>query len=215
MSETFEDRFSRLTREGNFLGAGMMLKHRTLSEEDEAERAGELAGAIVEELSSLDRRQDKERILYLRSILAWLFRDIPGLSSLYREQLQAAEGAPTGPMSDLYRNLRNFADVASGRKKFSEGAEETAENMRRNFEQATENLSSGNEGFEQFVQAAEEGFKGGFAQFGELLKQFAEPSSGPTMRKAEPEGPTHGGFKERPSSQSKATGRPVDIETEE
>lgn len=229
MNETFDERFARMIRDANFLGAGMLLKKRGMSEEEEAERAGELAGAIVDELARLDRRQDRERILYLRSVLAWLFRDIPGLSSLYREQLQAAEGGNTGPMADIYRNLRTFADVASGRKKFSEGAEETAENLRRNFEDAAESFSSGraNDSFDQFVQTAEEGFKGGFAQFGELLKRFTEPGGEPTMRPADrADSQTRSGRpgddrrpEDRPAEdrppRMNVKSKPVDIESEE
>lgn len=224
MNETFDVKFSRLIRDGNFLGAGMLLKGRDLSDEEEAELAGELAGAIVDELSRLDRRQDRERILYLRSVLGWLMRDIPGLSSLYREQLQAAEGGQTGPMADLYRNFRTFADVASGRKKFSEGAEETAEHLRRGFEDAAETFSGAkprnsgaNEGFDQFVKAAEEGFRGGFDQFGEILKRFTEGTTeGSTMRSAEPEDIDR---RNRPPAdrppKMDVKSKPVDIETED
>lgn len=216
MNEAFDVKFSRLIRDGNYLGAGMLLKGRELSAEEESELAGELAGAIVDELSRLDRRQDRERILYLRSVLGWLMRDIPGLSSLYREQLQAAEGAPTGPMADLYRNFRTFADVASGRKKFSEGAEETAENLRRGFEDAAEAFSGSksgnpkmNEGFEQFVKAAEEGFRGGFDQFGELFKRFTEGTAEGAEMRPDDQRP-----KDRPPKMD-VKSKPVDIEIED
>jgi hypothetical protein len=219
MNESFDAKFARLLRDGNFLGAGMMLKNRTMSEEEEAERAGELAGAIVDELSRLDRRQERERILYLRSVLGWLLRDIPGLSSLYREQLQAAEGGSTGPMADIYRNFKTFSDVAAGRKKFSEGAEEAAENLRRGFEDAAQTFSGGrgNEGFDQFMKAAEEGFRGGFDQFGELFRRFTEGGSS-TMRSADPDSGEQ--TDERPSGADKppkmeVKSKPVDIETED
>lgn len=229
MSETFDDRFTRLIRDGNFLGAGMLLRQRSLTEEEPAERAGELAGAIVDELTRLDRREDRERILYLRSIMAWLFRDIPGLSALYREQLSAAEGAGTGPMADIYRNVRTFADVATGRKKFSEGAEETAENLRHSFEDAAESFSSGRAGqsFDEFARAVETGLGGNFSQFGDILRRFTDPTGASGMRSTEKaaaaddadardtaaEGQPQSDRERPPRMEVKS--KPVDIETED
>lgn len=155
----------------NYVGAYMAVKQSALAELDRTEIVGEMVSAIVDELSSVTRRQERERAIYLRSILAWIFRDFPGLSSLYREQVRLVHNR--GDIaSDMYQGFKNINDVASGRKAVSEGIEETVDQVRQNLEDAAESFRAGDtsESFHSFVSAAETGIRDSLTQMGRLFE---------------------------------------------
>ena len=100
--------------EKNYLAACLYLKNEELPDESRYELTGEVAKYVVEDLAS---ERNKEKILYLRSVLVWLFKDIPGLASVYREQLRLASGGPN-LMRDFVRGVRNFSEFGSGAETF-------------------------------------------------------------------------------------------------
>lgn len=167
---------TRLIEESNHLGAYLYLKEAELERGEYVELVGVLAGAVVEELSRT-RRDDRERLHYLRSILAWILRDVPGLGSIYREQLRESRGGG-GFLSSVTRGIRNAGDVTSGRKSVSEGFEDAAEDVRRNFESAADAVKSGEAGSQlnEFLSSAETGIRQGLDQLGEFFKTLNEQS---------------------------------------
>ncbi|MFP4376292.1 MAG: hypothetical protein ACLFP4_04550 [Spirochaetales bacterium] len=164
----------RLIGEKNYLGAQLFLKQAELDQQERNELLGLLAAAIVDELSAT-RREDRERVTYLRSVLSWVLREVPGLGSTYREQLRDREGRQD-LLADLSRGLRNVGDVARGRKSFTEGVQDAADDVRRNFEDAGERVRSGEAGerTNEFFSNAERGIKEGLDQLGSLFRSMTE-----------------------------------------
>jgi hypothetical protein len=177
----------RLIGEKNFLGAQLYLKRAEIESDEREELIGLLAAAVVDELS-LTRREDRERITYLRSVLSWVLREVPGLGSLYREQLREREGR-TDLLGDVTRGFRNIGDVARGRKSFSEGVSDAADDMRRNFEDASERFRSGeaSERAGDFLTNAEKSIKEGLDQIGNMFRSMTEQVE--TKRSESPPGP--------------------------
>ncbi|MBT3275073.1 MAG: hypothetical protein HN368_18105 [Spirochaetales bacterium] len=112
--------------EKNYLAACLYLKNEDLPDESRYELTGEVAKYVVEDLAS---ERNKEKILYLRSVLVWLFKDIPGLASVYREQLRLASGGPN-LMRDFVRGVRNFSEFGSGAETFEEKIDDVTDNLK-------------------------------------------------------------------------------------
>ena len=161
--------------EQNFVAAYMVVKQSGLSDLDRTEMAGQIVARIVDDLSRCTRREERERAIYLRSLLAWVFRDIPGLSSLYREQVRLVHNRGDFA-TDMYQGLKNINDVASGRKGFGEGLEDTVSQVRQNLEDAAENFRSGDpsESVRSFMSAAETGLRDGLSQVGKFFEGLNE-----------------------------------------
>ena len=165
---------TRLIHESNFMGAYLYIKDADLEKDDRNELIGMLAGAVVDEISRT-RRDDKERVYFLRSVLAWILRDVPGLSPLYREQLREQNG-PDNLLSVLTRGVRNIGDVATGRKRVSEGIQDAADEAKRNLDDAAESIRSGEakERLDDFLSSAESGIRKGLDQLGEFFRVLNE-----------------------------------------
>ncbi len=180
-------RVSRLIEERNFLGAQLFLKEAEIGEDERSELLGVLATAVVDELSRT-RREDRERLAYLRSVLAWILREVPGLGGLYREQLREVSGS-TDAFADLRRGLRSFGDMAAGRKSVSEGLSEASDEARRRFDDAAEQLRSGepSEDVADFLSAAEKGIRGGLDQLSALFRAMNDEAETKTEGRSQGE----------------------------
>ncbi|MFP4509161.1 MAG: hypothetical protein ACLFNQ_03445 [Spirochaetaceae bacterium] len=181
---TTEERIERIhemIRDNNYVAAYTTIRESRLDEVEKTELSGKLVTRIVDELSRCTKREDREKAVYLRTLLSWIFRDIPGLSTLYREQLRLAHRGEGDFATDLYRNFRNISDVAGGRKSVAEGFEETAENIRVGFEEAAENLRSGDptETVRTFMTTAESTIKDGLEQFGRFFESLNQQAQQP------------------------------------
>lgn len=161
---------TRLIADRNYLGAQLYLREAELERDERNELLGMLATAVVDELSRT-RREDRERVVYLRSVLAWILREVPGLGSMYREQLRGAT-AGGDVVSQFARGMRTFGDVAAGRTSFSDAADEA----RHNFEDATERFRSGesSEQVNDFLSSAEKGIRDGLDQLGAFFRAMNE-----------------------------------------
>ncbi|MFP4642869.1 MAG: hypothetical protein ACLFM0_00785 [Spirochaetales bacterium] len=175
--EHLKERVEQMIDDQNFVAAYMAVKQSGLSDLDRTEMAGQIVARIVDDLGQCTRREERERAIYLRSLLAWIFRDIPGLSSLYREQVRLVHNRGDFA-TDMYQGIKNINDVASGRKGFSEGLEDTANQVRQNLEDAAENFRSGDasESVRSFLTAAETGLRDGLAQVGRFFEGLNEQS---------------------------------------
>lgn len=168
---------SQMIAERNYVAAYLAIKDSGLSDVERHEYTGTLVTKIVDELGECSRRNERERVTYLRSLLAWIFRDVPGLSSLYREQLRLAN-TKGDFASDVYQGFKSFNEIAGGRKGVAEGIEETVDQVRRNLEDAADNFRSGDtsESVRSFVSAAEAGIRDGLTQMGRLFEQLNQAS---------------------------------------
>ena len=175
--EHLKERVEQMIDEQNFVAAYMAVKQSGLEDLDRTEMAGQIVARIVDDLGQCTRREERERAIYLRSLLAWIFRDIPGLSSLYREQVRLVHNRGDFA-TDMYQGFKNINDVASGRKGFSEGLEDTTNQIRQNLEDAAENFRSGDasESVRSFMTAAETGLRDGLAQMGRFFEGLNEQS---------------------------------------
>lgn len=120
----------------NYLGAYMLLKERE-GDSDAIEYIGTSVNRIVDDLSDFAR--DKERVYYLRSILSMFFKEVPGLSAVYREQVRIGTDS-FAPGSGIMKAFKDVADLSTGRKTPQEQIEETVEDVRTTIEDAADNL---------------------------------------------------------------------------
>jgi hypothetical protein len=173
---------TRLIHESNYVGAYLYLKDVELEKDDRYELVGMLATAVADEISQT-RRDDKERIYFLRSVLAWILRDVPGLSALYREQLREQHGG-NDLLSAVSRGMRNIGDMATGRKRVSEGIQDAADEAKRGLDDAAQSIRSGEakERLNDFLSSAEGGIRKGLDQLGEFFRELNEQqeSASPT-----------------------------------
>ncbi len=127
--------FSELISDGNYLGAAQYLREISLPKAQRSAHMGKVVQAVIQDLGAARSRSDRERVVFLRSVLAWLLKEYPGLGSLYREQLRLASGG-TDVLPELARGVRNMGDVLSGKKTVQEGMEDAAEPLESLADQA-------------------------------------------------------------------------------
>ncbi|MFW5737437.1 MAG: hypothetical protein ACOC6J_06000 [Spirochaetota bacterium] len=187
---------TRLVSDRNYLGAQLYLREADLERDERNELLGMLATAVVDELSRT-RRDDRERIVYLRSVLAWILREVPGLGSMYREQLRSSAGGGD-VVSQFARGMRTFGDVAAGRTSFTDAADEA----RHNFEEATERFRSGesSDQMNDFLSSAEKGIRDGLDQLGAFFQALNED-------RESREGPVAGEEASGPDEEARAAAR--------
>ena len=163
MSKFDQARFDALVQTENWLGAWTYVKAKVNDKTEESVLIGTLANGLQKSLSAARQKDDKERMAYLRSLLAWTLRDYPGLASLYREQLRPSgiPGIPDG-LQDIWRD---FGDIISGRKTIDENFQEklrdaashlspdinTAENLSKFAKNAEQELNKGIAGLRSFL----------------------------------------------------------------
>ena len=114
--------------EQNYVAACLFLKNEELPDGLRYEATGEVAKRVIDDLAS---EKNKEKMIYLRSILVWLFKDIPGLASVYREQLRLASDNPN-IVRDFMRGVRTFtgAATAGGSETLGDRVDDLADNLR-------------------------------------------------------------------------------------
>jgi hypothetical protein len=206
---------TRLIHESNFVGAYLYLRDVELEKDEHDELVGLLASAVAEEISRT-RRDDKERVYFLRSVLAWILRDIPGLSALYREQLRTQHGG-SDFLSTVARGMRNIGDVATGRKRVSEGIQEAADEARHNLDEAAEAIRSGEakSRVNEFLNSAEQGLRQGLDQLGDFFRALNESEEGSSGEGAPDEPSGTEGRRETDAAQAARADSDHDVEDAE
>jgi hypothetical protein len=167
--DELESRVDDLVRERNYIGAYGRVKRLPESDSLRIDLTGKIANAVSEELSAL-RGQNPERQAYLRAQLAWVCRDIPGLSYLYREQIRSRnEGS--------FDILKSIKDLAVGRP------EDAADRIKRGMEDVQESISSGQAGdqFQNLLKDVERNMRSGARQVGDFIDTMI--SRGEILRK--------------------------------
>jgi hypothetical protein len=167
--DELESRVDDLVRERNYIGAYGRVKRLPDSDGLRIDLTGKIANAVSEELSAL-RGQNPERQAYLRAQLAWVCRDVPGLSYLYREQIRSRNEAS-------FDILKSIKDLAVGRP------EDAADRIKRGMEDVQESISSGQAGdqFQNLLKDVERNMRSGAQQVGNFIDSII--SRGETLRK--------------------------------
>jgi len=167
-TEDLGRRIDELLREKNYIGAYGRVQRLPDSDGLRSELTGKIANAVAEELAAL-RGQNPERQAYLRAQLAWVCRDVPGLSYLYREQ--------TRSRADNFDLLKSIKDIASGHP------EDAADRLKRGVEDVQESIASGEAGdkLQGLFKDVERNMRSGARQVGEFIDSMV--SRGEAVRK--------------------------------
>lgn len=150
-----------LLEEGNYLAACLHLKDGELDSADRYDLTGRVAIRIMNDLAS---QKNREKIMFLRSILVWLFKDIPGLSYLYREQLRLASGG-ANPLADAAKGLQWLSGLFSQGAGTGQSPRDTMEDIKQTVEDAAEGATGKsvqdqlNEMLSQAGEGVEEGIR--------------------------------------------------------
>ncbi|AFG37797.1 hypothetical protein [Spirochaeta africana] len=177
-----------LLQQGSFLPAILALQEGSLDPAERQMLLGSAADRIVAELDGL-KREERERRIYLRSLLQMVFRQVPGLAAVYRDQVRAVHGGD--PVQTLYKNFKTWSDVASGHKSVRDGVDDTAESVRQGFEDAGESMRSGefSENLKGFFDLAEQGFKAGLKSIDDALQGRTPAGGSPRSSQERPPQP--------------------------
>ncbi len=177
MKEKFTREYiEQLIEKENYLAVTAILKEWDEEDNYKHEIAGLLVQAILEEIK--EKRGEKDRVIFLRTILIWVFRDYPGLSQIYRNQLREAlyTGRP-----DIASTLKNLGDLATGKRDIKEDLEDLVDNLKQNIEDAQENKKSDDvkETVTNIVELAEEGLKSGLDQVSKFMQNLSNKTEDP------------------------------------
>ena len=138
----------RLLDESNYVAAGMLIRN---SDADEAERYEAVGLAVAAVIGELETERNRERIIFLRTMLSWFFREAPGLSSLYREQLRMIHGRPS-PLQDISNIARFLGDLGASATGAAPGAPPDAEETAERVRDFSERLRERGEDFQEQVK---------------------------------------------------------------
>lgn len=176
-SDPIED----LLSEGNYISAYLRIKSGEFDRNSRNDLTGRLVLSLVDDLSAT---KGKERVIYLRALLAWVFNDIPGLSAAYREQVRTASSGSTTPVEDLLKTFGALSSFASGRREGD--VRDTFENIRDQAEDA-----SGSGEFESrlkdFVSHAGSGVEEGLKRASDFFDSLSKMNKKPDEQEDQPE----------------------------
>jgi hypothetical protein len=164
--EEITGRINELISEKNYIGAYLLLKDTEIEQAAKYDLTGRIVTDIIDDLTS---EKNREKIAYLRSILVWIFRDVPGLSSVYREQLRLSSGGGT-PVADFLKGIRTFGDLNDKFDTIKDRVEEAADSPEVNdFQDKLKDF------FSQAGVEVEQGLKRATEFFDNLNKTDAAP----------------------------------------
>jgi len=181
-----EIRFDNLIRSENWLGAWTYLKTTIIDRTEEGIKIGVLANSLQQALTTARQKDDREKLSYLRSLLAWMLRDYPGLASLYREQIRPNNlpGIPDG-LQDIWRD---FNDILAGRKTFDENFKERMRDASSHL--AGEGIDA--DAFSNIARDAETELRKGIEGVRDFLGNlWGNQTAQPEPKKAESDQPSH------------------------
>lgn len=182
-TEELKEHINGLIADKNYLSAGLHIVEMQ-NKDLQKDLLGKTANAIVAELESLPWRQNKERVYYLRSLLAWIMKEIPGLSHLYREQLKHATGHSA--ISDI---IKKTANIPTNPEEAVDAVRDTMEQLKSNIDDTTDAISSSDlkSTGDKFIKQAEKGIIDGLDQFSNFLNSLGSSSSKPKEHDSEKE----------------------------
>jgi hypothetical protein len=175
MAELNLSTFKRLVSEKNFLAAYMLVKESTMQREESLEHTGNLVKAIIDEMAERGARGDKN--VFYRSLLLFIFEDIPAFGRIYARQLRLLEESKSS--FDVLKNIRAIIDASNDKEELKAKIEETLSGIKEKIEDTTQDIRDGTaqQKMEDFFYVAGEGIKEGLRQFASFMKSMT-PSTG-------------------------------------
>lgn len=191
MSQHYDPEFSMFLDQDNFLGAWMWVKQHVHEPASQAAYAGEAGKVILARLDRAVKEKNREQEAWLRANLAYVLREYPGLSALYREQARtAAQPASVagGIIQGVQDTLRDLSDIAEGRVS-------VGDKIRENLEQASAQLRE-TTGPAPLVSDLSKVLSEGMDTLGKLMGGYRPPAGA----KNDPEPPVSETPKEPPAA---------------
>lgn len=158
--------YQDLLTEKNYVACYLGLQ-REKDSADKDRLVGLLISKIVDELGESSSKGKKEQAIYLRSTLAWIFKDIPEMYHIYKSQIRLASDR-NDPLNNFVKGVQNFSDMASGKKSFQEGVEDAVTDVKESIEN-----SDVGEHINDIFGNLQEGFRKGV----ESLNKALDPES--------------------------------------
>ncbi|MBN1699704.1 MAG: hypothetical protein JW881_19475 [Spirochaetales bacterium] len=160
--------------EGNYLAAYLHIKESAPGKEKEIEYKGKCVMRILDELTVSERRRNREKLHYYRSLLLLIFQDVPALARFYRGQLRSLRDAQN-PL-DFLRDLKEIAEATGNREEFERRVEDTIEDIKDRMEDTADSIRDGSaqESLENLVNIAGDGIKEGLKGFSRFLNDFTK-----------------------------------------
>jgi hypothetical protein len=170
MSDTNIPEIERLIREKNYLAAYLLVKDSSISKPAALEYTGKIVSGIIADMESGPARKD--RTLYFRSLLLFIFEDYPALSRIYSRQIRLIEESK--PSFDILSTLRMLIDTAKDKDELKAKIEETFGNIKEKIEDTTQEVKDGTaqKKIEDFFYVAGEGIKEGLKQFSAFMQNL-------------------------------------------
>lgn len=186
--ESIAEYIERLLREKNYVGAYLTLREERIDPRGRNEYTGRIVERVMAELSS--GTISPERAKYLHSVAGWIFRDVPGLASLYREQLRSPT-TRTNLLGDLVDGVRGVGDVLSGKRSLPDEVDGVVQDAKERIADSVDRAarSAPAKGVDGFFDAASEGLRGGLERLGEAFDEMNRREQERThrMRQANPQ----------------------------
>jgi hypothetical protein len=159
----------------NFLGAYLILKKIEIDEIKKYEIVGQLIEKIISQLETLKIKGNKDRIIVLRSLLLWIFRDYEALGRIYKEQLKRY----TQSSDSIVKILKNIGELGQSNIEdmdLKDELDEVMDNVKDGLDEFSYKVKSGEvqEQMEDFLNKAEEGVKEGLKQFSSFLDKISK-----------------------------------------
>jgi hypothetical protein len=162
----------RFIDEKNFIAAYLLVKDATVTRPEMFEYTGRIVSAIISEMGAGGSRSDKS--IYYRSLLLYIFEEIPGLGRIYSRQLRIMEESKSS--FDLLSNLRSLVDASKDKEELKAKIEETFEGIKDTIEDTTQDIKDGTaqKKMDDFLYIAGEGIKEGLKQFSSFMRNVSE-----------------------------------------
>lgn len=159
-------------KDGNHLAAYQYIKDATIPRELLTEYTGKIVNAIIEELGRGTGSRD--RTLYFRSLLVYIFEDIPGLARIYQRQLRLVEESRNS--FDLLKNIRSLVDASRDKDELKAKLDDVIGGIKEKIDDTTEDIKDGTaqQNIENFFHIAGEGIKEGIRQFSSFVRNISE-----------------------------------------
>ncbi|MEW5815810.1 MAG: hypothetical protein AB1798_10515 [Spirochaetota bacterium] len=160
---------------GNYLAAYLKIKNLPEDDPKKDELAGRVVMKIVEDLGNAQKKDAEEKVFYLRSLLIWIFKDVPGLSLIYRDQLKSSRKS-SQPVLDFFNTLKEIGERPLQPQDVAQKIEETVLNIKQNIDDAAQRLNNDEvrEQVRDLFTLAETGVREGLKQVSDIIDMIAK-----------------------------------------
>ncbi|MFP4362380.1 MAG: hypothetical protein ACLFR1_00790 [Spirochaetia bacterium] len=165
----------------NYISAVGYIKSYISDEKLRFEYIGLIAESLVSKLHAAKKVKDTERVLYYRSVLLWMLKEVPDLARIYKDLYRNPAGKD--PFRDFFAGLNSIFATGRQNDEFREDMEKTFDDIRENVKSAADNMKesmNSEDPVGDVFREAENNLKTGLKQasdfFEELSKQRQQHS---------------------------------------